>query len=107
MKHCIIAKFNESAADKQAALAQALEEAVDARGFPGMADVDSSLLLFARKIAPQARFALLGECGDDLMIVVEMEKAALPNWDASRIHHQWKEQFGGLLEKKAIFDYED
>ena len=43
----------------------------------------------------------------DLMIVVEMEKAALPNWDASRIHHQWKEQFGGLLEKKAIFDYED
>ncbi len=36
------------------------------------------------------------------MIVVEMEKAALPNWDASRIHHQWKEQFGGLLEKKAI-----
>ena len=39
--------------------------------------------------------------------MVEMEKAALPNWDASRIHHQWKEQFGGLLEKKAIFDYED
>ena len=50
----------------QASLAQALEEAVDARGFPGMADVDSSLLLFARKIAPQARFALLGECGDEV-----------------------------------------
>ena len=51
---------------KQAALAQALEEAVDARGFPGMADVDSSLLLFARKIAPQARFVLSGECGDEV-----------------------------------------
>ena len=51
---------------KQASLAQALEEAVDARGFPGMADVDSSLLLFARKIAPQARFALSGECGDEV-----------------------------------------
>lgn len=50
----------------QASLAQALEEAVDARGFPGMADVDSSLLLFARKIAPQARFALSGECGDEV-----------------------------------------
>lgn len=50
----------------QASLAQALEEAVDARGFPGMADVDSSLLLFARRIAPQARFALLGECGDEV-----------------------------------------
>ena len=43
----------------------------------------------------------------DLMIVVEMEKAALPNWDASEIHHRWKNQFGGMLEKKAIFDYED
>ena len=50
----------------QASLAQALEEAVDARGFPGMADVDSSLLLFARRIAPQARFALSGECGDEV-----------------------------------------
>lgn len=50
----------------QTALAQALEEAVDARGFPGMADVDSSLLLFARAIAPQARFVLSGECGDEV-----------------------------------------
>ena len=50
----------------QASLAQALEEAVDARGFPGMADVDSSLLLFARKIAPEARFVLSGECGDEV-----------------------------------------
>ena len=72
MNHCIIAKFNESAADKQAALAQV-----------------RALLSGAEPIE------------------VEMEKAALPNWDASRIHHQWKEQFGGLLEKKAIFDYED
>ena len=51
---------------KQASLAQALEEAVDARGFPGMADVDSSLLLFARQIAPHARYALSGECGDEV-----------------------------------------
>lgn len=50
----------------QAQLAAALEEAVDARGFPGMADVDSSLLLFARAIAPHARHALSGECGDEV-----------------------------------------
>ena len=31
-----------------------------------MADVDSSLLLFARKIAPEARFVLSGECGDEV-----------------------------------------
>ena len=30
----------------------------------------------------------------------------LPNWDASDIHHRWKDEFGPLLEKKAIFDYE-
>ena len=42
----------------------------------------------------------------DLMIVLDMDKDALPNWDASDIHHRWKDEYGGLLEKKAIFDYE-
>lgn len=35
------------------ALAAALLEAVDARDLPGMADVDSSLLLFCREIRKQ------------------------------------------------------
>ena len=90
MKHCIIAKFNESAADKQAALAQVRALLSGAEPIEGVR---------GNCVARDNRY--------DLMIVVEMEKAALPNWDASRIHHQWKEQFGGLLEKKAIFDYED
>lgn len=42
----------------------------------------------------------------DLMIVLDMDKDALPNWDASDIHHRWKDEYGDLLEKKAIFDYE-
>ena len=50
----------------QQALADALDEAVDARGFPGMADVDSSLLLFSREIAPYARCVVSGECGDEV-----------------------------------------
>lgn len=50
----------------QAQLAGALGEALDARGFPGMADVDSSLLLFARGIAPHARRVISGECGDEV-----------------------------------------
>ena len=50
----------------QQALAAALEEAVDARGFPGMADIDSSLLLFAREIAPYAGAVVSGECGDEV-----------------------------------------
>lgn len=50
----------------QQELADNLEAAVDARGFPGMADVDSSMLLFARQIAPHARAALSGECADEV-----------------------------------------
>lgn len=51
---------------QQAALADALESAVSARGFPGMADVDSSLLLFAGKIAPCVSSVVSGECGDEV-----------------------------------------
>ena len=51
---------------EQAALADALEIAVSARGFPGMADVDSSLLLFAGKIAPHVQSVVSGECGDEV-----------------------------------------
>lgn len=47
-------------------LAEALFEATDARGFPGMADVDSSLLLFARAISQRARSVVSGECADEV-----------------------------------------
>lgn len=48
------------------ALAVALLEAVDARDLPGMADVDSSLLLFCREIRKTATVALSGECADEI-----------------------------------------
>ena len=51
---------------EQAELAGALEEAVSARGFPGMADIDSSLMLFARKIRPHCAHVVSGECGDEV-----------------------------------------
>ena len=44
----------------------ALLEAVDARDLPGMADVDSSLLLFCREIRKTATVALSGECADEI-----------------------------------------
>lgn len=43
-----------------------LREAVIARDLPGMADVDSSLLLFCREIKKYATVALSGECADEL-----------------------------------------
>ena len=47
-------------------LADALYDAVDARDLPGMADVDSSLLLFCREIKKHVTVALSGECADEL-----------------------------------------
>ena len=39
---------------------------MEARDLPGMADVDSSLLLFCRQIKPHATVALSGECADEI-----------------------------------------
>ncbi len=47
-------------------LSSALYDAVDARDLPGMADVDSSLLLFCREIKKYGTVALSGECADEI-----------------------------------------
>ena len=47
-------------------LADALYEAVEARDLPGMSDVDSSLLLFCKKIKEHVNVALSGECADEI-----------------------------------------
>lgn len=47
-------------------LAETLEDAMIARDFPGMADVDSSLLLFCKKVKEDATVALTGECADEI-----------------------------------------
>lgn len=47
-------------------LADALIDAVEARGLPGMADVDASLLIFCREIKKYGTVALSGECADEL-----------------------------------------
>ena len=47
-------------------LATSLEDAVIARDFPGMADVDSSFLLFCKNIKKEATVGLSGECADEI-----------------------------------------
>lgn len=47
-------------------LAYALEEALDARDVPGMADIDSSLLLFCREIKKDFTVGVSGECADEI-----------------------------------------
>ena len=47
-------------------LAEYLEDAMIARDMPGMADIDSSLLLFCKYVKPTATVALTGECADEI-----------------------------------------
>lgn len=47
-------------------LAGALVPAMEARALPGMADVDSSLLLFCKDIKRHVTVALSGECADEI-----------------------------------------
>ena len=47
-------------------LANSLEDAMIARDLPGMADVDSSLLLFCKNVKKEAAVALTGECADEI-----------------------------------------
>ncbi len=47
-------------------LADALEDAMIARDYPGMADVDSSMLLFCKNIKKEATVCLSGECSDEI-----------------------------------------
>lgn len=51
---------------EQSELAENLDRAVRFRGFPGMADIDSSLYLFAGKIAKYSANVISGECGDEV-----------------------------------------
>lgn len=48
------------------ALVAALFEATEARDLPGMADVDSSMLLLCRNTKPHATVILSGECADEI-----------------------------------------
>ena len=94
MKHSILAKWNETVTDKAALLAQVRALYAAADDIPGVHGVTVHPCCIDRP----NRY--------DLMIVLDMDKEALPNWDASDIHHRWKDEYGELLDKKAIFDYE-
>ena len=43
----------------------------------------------------------------DLMIVMDMDKEALPAYDVSAPHLRWKTEYGDRVAKKAIFDCDE
>ena len=47
-------------------LADSLRDAMIARDLPGMADVDSSLLLFCKEVKKEATVSIMGECADEI-----------------------------------------
>ncbi len=58
-EHTVLTASSEQVCD-------ALTEAVDARDFPGQADIDSSLLFFCRLMKRRHTVALSGECSDEI-----------------------------------------
>lgn len=94
MKHNIIVKWNDSVADKKAILSPVRALFADARKIEGIHAAE----IIENCIDRPNRY--------DCMITVHMEKTALPAWDTSDIHKQWKSEYGDYIAQKAIFDCE-
>ena len=96
MKHCIIVKYKEDVTnERKKALVPEIREL-----FQHTTEIDGiyGVKLYENCIDRKNRY--------DLMIEITMEKEALPVYDDCEWHHIWKEQYGTLLESKAIFDWE-
>ena len=94
MQHHILVKFTEGT-DTEALLEPVRALFARTLAIPGI----RGLRLKTNCVKRPNRF--------DLMIVLDMEPEALPAYDASEPHRQWKEEYGPIIEKKAIFDCED
>lgn len=94
MKHYIIAKYTPEVSDKAALLPKIREIFSVAGEIPGVHGAE----VYPCCIDRSNRY--------DVMIVIDMEKEALPAYDESAMHHRWKDEFSALLEKKTIFDHE-
>ncbi|MEE8886788.1 MAG: Dabb family protein [Eubacteriales bacterium] len=97
MKHCILVKYkDEVTAEDRERLYPEIGRLFDGlRAMDGIHDVE----LIRNVINRPNRF--------DLLIRIDMDPEALSAYDDSNVHHQWKDQYGKYLAKKAIFDYED
>ena len=94
MKHYIIVKFVEGTDVK--ALVGPVKAIYDETLFiPGVHSVDFKLSNSDRA----NRY--------DLMIVMDMDKEALPAYDVSAPHLRWKTEYGDRVAKKAIFDCDE
>ena len=94
MKHCILVKWKESVTDKTAEIPAIRTIFEKTLSLPGIQNVE----LLENVIDRPNRY--------DLMIVLSMDRDALPAYDESAPHKAWKKGYGDYIESKAIFDYE-
>lgn len=96
MKHLILAKFKPeyTAAQKAAMLPDIRRLFEKTLSISGITDVQ----VFPNCVDRSNRY--------DLMIQMTMDRSALESYDACVWHREWKERYGDMLEKKAIFDHE-
>ena len=94
MKHYIIVKFNDTVTDKNLIIPEIKALFAPAAKMPGIRSVDfqSSCIDLPNR--------------HDLMIILDMERGVLADFDGSSIHKAWKEQYGRFIEAKTIFDCE-
>ena len=96
MKHLILVKYKaEISKEQKAALIPETKEL-----FEHTTEIDGihGVQLYPNVVDRENRY--------DLLIEIDMDRGALEAYDRSEWHHRWKEQYGDLLEKKAIFDHE-
>ena len=94
MKHYIIVKFVEGT-DVKALVGPVKAIYDETLSIPGVHSVDFKLSNSDRA----NRY--------DLMIVMDMDKEALPAYDVSSPHLRWKTEYGDRVAKKAIFDCDE
>lgn len=95
MKHYILVKYDDTVTDKSL-MAEKIRKLFDSgEDIPGI----HSYSIFLNCVARDNRF--------DLMIEICMDRDALPRWDDSLLHRRWKNEFGGSIQAKTIFDRED
>lgn len=96
MKHFIIVKFIPSVTKEQKAAM--LPEIKELFGNTLSVEGIESVNVYPNCVDRENRF--------DLMIEIGMKKEALPAYDACTWHKKWKELYGGIIDKKTIFDCE-
>ena len=96
MKHDILVKYTTGITKEQkSALIPEIKELFDhTTEIPGI----HAVKLYPNVVERENRY--------DLLIEIDMDREALEAYDNSVWHKKWKEQYGHLLEKKAIFDHD-